>query len=130
MCSDPQCGDSTWDHACDLGEPLGSYEVRFRGVYITVEFGDYLFYDMNDADMPPLVLPQILGNTTQLHEMAQSQHTDQVLADMLSRVADSGKEIRDALLCVGEAIQAFSNTYAEVQNVLRRSNEFKEYQRF
>lgn len=27
ICSDPQCGDSSWDHACDLGEGLGVYEL-------------------------------------------------------------------------------------------------------
>lgn len=27
VCSDPQCGDSTWDHDCDLGSPIDEWEV-------------------------------------------------------------------------------------------------------
>ena len=44
-CSDPQCNDSTWDHACDLGERLGTYRMFFRGRWIPIKPGDYIATD-------------------------------------------------------------------------------------
>ena len=44
-CSDPQCNDSTWDHACNLGESLGTYRFRMRNALVRIYPGDYIVND-------------------------------------------------------------------------------------
>lgn len=46
-CSDPQCGDSTWDHECDLGEPIDEWFV-YNGLHksaINLQPGDFVRVD-------------------------------------------------------------------------------------
>ena len=46
VCSDPQCDDSTWDHACDLGERLGTFSALIRNdVWVPIYLGDWYVAD-------------------------------------------------------------------------------------
>ena len=52
-CSDPQCGDSTWDHACDLGAPVPDwFYVQTREGPLRIRAGDWLITGVQGEQYP------------------------------------------------------------------------------
>ena len=42
-CTDPQCGDSTWEHMCNVGERLGTYQCQVaQDVWVPIQPGDFI----------------------------------------------------------------------------------------
>lgn len=52
VCSDPQCGDSTWDHDCDLGGPIDEWEISTLEGRMRVMPGDYVITGVKGERYP------------------------------------------------------------------------------
>jgi len=51
-CVDPQCGDSTWDHACTAGGPTGRHFVRTLEGDHRVSPGDWIITGVKGERYP------------------------------------------------------------------------------
>ncbi len=52
FCSDSQCGDSTWDHECDLGEDLDAWEIKTLEGMFEVTPGDWIITGIQGERYP------------------------------------------------------------------------------
>ena len=51
-CSDPECGDSSWDHDCELGSATGTYAIRSKDVIMDVVPGAWIITGIQGERYP------------------------------------------------------------------------------
>ena len=51
-CDDPQCGDSTWDHHCDIGRATGRGTISTREGVMVATPGDWIITGVQGEKYP------------------------------------------------------------------------------